>query len=174
MNYSDADYAKFPGLVRPRKVQTPRPKVSLRYPWKCATIEDVRAELVKCPEGFRGALALESDHASDIIWLEGMKKHPSASESDKADLQQSIDWLRGAPRRVLSIWWRQRYRRKQTAWRLRRLGVPFPEGERQERYERRNRENKLKQHAYREKLERRKLPDWMTDSSKLPKAPPGR
>jgi hypothetical protein len=33
--------------------------VSLRYPWKCNTLDDVRAELAKCPEGFKGPFALE-------------------------------------------------------------------------------------------------------------------
>jgi len=72
VKYTEADYRKFPGLPRPRKIQTPRTKVSLRYPWKCKTLDDVRTELAKCPEEFRGPFVLEWE-GQLINWDDAME-----------------------------------------------------------------------------------------------------
>jgi len=79
MIYTEADYAKFPGLPRPRKIQTPRKKISRRFPWKCATIADVKDELRECPGWARGFLAIEYqerllnwDDASELVKVKGI------------------------------------------------------------------------------------------------------
>lgn len=51
---TDAEYGKWPGLVRPRQVQEPRKADSLRYPHECATLDDLRREVRTCPGWARG------------------------------------------------------------------------------------------------------------------------
>jgi hypothetical protein len=114
-------------------------------------------------------VAAEGQNAVDIKMLQSLL-HEELTERMREKTLESLEWLRGHPRRTLPKGRRELYASVRRAIELRAAGryqEPTPEqrAARQKAYV-------LRQARYLES--RRELPTWMLDPSQLPKKPPGR